>query len=154
MGEYQVGVYIEALKLPEPPEPTSKRHELLIGLRAEVDPAGDAASISLAFTNKDPFKVHLPLLQAASVMNELRFIASQMMDRQHLALDRGANQILELCEAAPHPAVVDVLVDPLTQDRIFIFQFDNDPVFAVRIAVEELPLVLARLSRAIAHAAN
>lgn len=146
--------YEEALRLGEPPEPKSKRHELLVGLRAEPDPDGQAASISLAFTNVTPFRVHLPLMQAASIMNEIRHVASQMMERQHLTLDRGAYQLLELLQESQHPSRYEILIDPITHDRLFLFGFNNDAPVTLRLSPDECPIMLAKLARAVARAAN
>lgn len=149
-----MGRFTEALTLESPPEPTTKRHELLVGLRASIQPDGEAASIAVQFTNIKPFNVHVPLLQAASIVNEMRAAAAGMIERQYLKLDRGAGYVLELCEAAQHPAVIQIMVDPITQDRLFLFQFDHDGPVSLRISALELPMMLAQLARAIARASN
>lgn len=149
-----MGCFSEAQGLGEAREPKTRRHELLVGLRAEVDPVGEATSFSLAYTNQEPFRVHMPLLQIASVMRVLRDAAETMMYRQHLALDRGTNGLLELCETSRRPAVIQILVDPISHDRMFLFQFEHDAPVSLRISAEELPFMLAQLGRAIARSCN
>lgn len=150
MGRYESA----ALSLEEPREPKSKTRELLLGMKTEIDPDGDAASVSLEFSNITPFRCHVPLLQAASIMNELRYASVQMIEKQHLKLDHGASKVLELCEAAIRPSVIQVMVDPTTHDRLFLFQFDHQAPIAVRVSPLELPVMLAQLARAVAHSVN
>lgn len=149
-----MGSYADALGLEPPQEPMSTRQDRLVGLRAEVEPDGEATSFALQYTNHEPFQIRMPLLQAVSVMNEMRVATLAMIDRQRLKLDRGAGYIREICERAKRPSVVQIMVDPISQDRTFLFQFENEPPITVRISAEEMPMVLAQMARAAAKAAN
>lgn len=149
-----MGRYADALVLEEPPEPRTRRHETLVGLRADVEPDGEATNFNVHYSHQDPFKVRIPLLQVVSVMNELRAATLGMLDRQRLKLDRGASYIQELCEQAKRPSVVQVMVDPITKDRTFIFQFENEAPVTVRISAQEMPVVLTQLAKAVARSSN
>lgn len=150
MGRFESAAYT----LEEPREPKTKTREILVGMKTVVDQDGDAACVNLEFSNQNPFRCHLPLLQAASIMNELRNASVQMIEKQHLHLDKGASKVLELCQAAIRPAVIQVMVDPVTHDRLFLFQFDHQAPIAVRVSPLDLPAMLAQLARAVANSVN
>lgn len=149
-----MGAIVAARNLEASPEPKSKRCELLLGMSTEVEPDGEGATFTVAYTHQSPFRVHVPLMQAASILNEMRSLTALMMARQHMALDRGASRLVEICQAARHPVFIQPFVDPSTHDRVFLFQFEQEVPLAVRIAPDVLPLVLAQLSRAIAGTLN
>lgn len=149
-----MGTDFQTIRLEEPEEPRSSTHEVVLGLRADVHPDGDSTSVAVHFSNMPPFRVHVPLAQAGPILNELQHAAVQMVNRQQLHLDRGASQIIALCEQAARPAQLQILVEPLTHDRVFIFQFSDRAPISVRISPAELPIMLAQLARAIARSVN
>lgn len=137
-----------------PPEPAESGHERLIGLRASVSDDGEATSFAIQFTNQAAFKVHVPLVQIAGILDEIRYASETMVNRQQIKLDRGASKLLELCETALRPAIVQILIDPVNQDRLFILQFTDHAPLSFRISALELPLILKQLASAIARSLN
>jgi hypothetical protein len=134
-----------------PPEPAESGHERLVGLRASVSDDGDATSFAIQFTNQPAFKVHVPLPQIVGILDEIRYASETMVNRQQIKLDRGASVLLGMCETALRPAVVQILIDPMTQDRLFILQFTEHAPLAFRVSALELPLILNQLAATIAR---
>ncbi|HEV7278424.1 MAG TPA: hypothetical protein VGN80_19255 [Devosiaceae bacterium] len=123
--------------------------ERLIDLRASVSPEGEAASFDLLFTNQTPFRCELPYSDMPGFFAEIRHAANLMINRQALRLDSGADQTLEMCQMALRPAIIEIIVDPLTSDRLFLFQFHDHAPVALRISAAELPMMLQQLAEAI-----
>ena len=94
------------------------------------------------------------MLQVFSLTHEMRHLTGQMINRQNLAIDRGASHMLEMFQVAPRPANTQVVVEPVTHDRLFLFQFERDPPITIRIPADELPLLFAQAARAIARASH
>ena len=149
-----MGYFHRAIKGLEQPEPQSIVHEHLVGLHAEVHPDGDSASVAVQFTNQPAFRVYVPITQAAEVMTELNAATALMVQRQSFKLDKGASKLLEMCETAMRPAAIEVIVDPVTHDSVFIHHFAGHQPITIRISAEELPIFLAKLAAAISRSAN
>jgi len=60
-----------------------------------------------------------------------------MLLRQSRRFDRGARKLQEMTELATCPRCMDVSVDPLTGDRIIIFQFKDQVPVVLRMPAEE-----------------
>lgn len=128
--------------------------ESLEGVHFSVEPGGGATHVDLKFSHMAPFRCHLPLGQATNIMSELRQASLTMAERQHISLDRDAARILEICEGAIRPSIIEVLVDPMTHDRVFIFQFEHHGPLSVRVSPEGVPAMLLQLAKAVARSIN
>lgn len=128
--------------------------EEMLGIKSEIDHDGDAATCSVAFTNQHPFNVHVPFDGVALLLQEFRNVASVMMARQRLKLDRGASKVIELAEMARPPTDIDVMVNPLTADRILMVYFADSPPVALRLAPDIITATRAKIERAARLAAH
>src|SRR6185369_1550755 len=98
-------------------------HEKLLGLKAQVEPDGSATSLTCCFTNGPAFRVVVRFDEMAPILNTIRQAANLMVNRSSWAPDGGARRLLELCATALRPIGNEVVIDPMTGDRLFILQF-------------------------------
>jgi hypothetical protein len=123
-------------------------HEQLLMLRASVSPDGDAARFAVHFTNGRPFRVEIGAGEFPAWFAEMRHASALLVARQRLTLDRGAARLLELCDTAVHPAGSDIIPDPVTGDRVLLFQFHEHAPFAVRLSPADLLFHLQQVAGA------
>lgn len=134
--------------------PISATEERVLGLRTNVSPDGDAAVFTVQFTNMPAFNVHIGIEEIFGIQHEVRTAAQLMGTRQRLKLDHGHQKLLEMCQTSLRPAWVEVLIDPITMDRLFILQFrDHSPV-VIRQSPTEVAGALQQLAIAVARAGN
>lgn len=119
--------------------------EHLLGIRGGVDLDGGAAHFDVAFTNQTAFRAAIPFNVMPVVLAEIRAASALMLQRQSIHLDRGQEALLSLCETALRPAQVDVLIDPLTGDRIFLHQFFDHAPIALRASPLEHQMHMAAI---------
>lgn len=128
--------------------------ENLLTIRSAVDFDGAAADFRLHFTNQHPFVAHVPFVDMPAIFSEIRHAVTLMVNRRQALPDRGAAALLELCATALRPAIIQILVDPLTADRLFLFQFEDHAPISLRISPLELEGMLQDLAAAIARSKN
>jgi len=128
-------------------EPSTVVHERLIGMRAQVALDGSATSFAVQYTNQHAFRVHIPIEQMPSIFAEMRYATNTMFTRSRLTLDRGASKLRDIIQAAICPRNAEVLVDPKTNDRLFVFQFMDHSPISLRMTAIEVEYMLGRLSR-------
>ena len=144
-----------ALRLVEPREEGRQAEECLLGMHSEVSPDGEAVVFTVEYTNHQPIRVQMPYCQAVAITDELQARTAEMAERQALnSPDWGAAFILGLCRDAERPAVIQIHVDPMTKDRVFLFQFEERAPVTIRVPFVELPGMLAELARAMARSIN
>ena len=129
-------------------------HERLLGLRSAVSPDGDSVSFACHYTHQKPFLVHVTIEEMGPILNEIRTASNIMVTRQRLKVDRGAQKMLELCESALRPVAHDVVIDPLTGDRLFIFQFSDHSPLVIRMTAVETDIGLFKLHEAVRRSQN
>jgi hypothetical protein len=129
-------------------------HEHLLDLRANVHSDGDATSFAVAFTNQKPFKVKVSFEEMAPILNELRYASNLMMSRQRRKLDGGAQKMMDLVEHALRPTHIEIIVNPVTGDRVFILLFDDHAPMAIAISPADLQVCCADLADATSKATN
>jgi hypothetical protein len=135
-------------------EPSTTRHERLIGLRATVAIDGESTSFAVQYTNMHAFRVHIPFQQIPKIFAEVRHATNLMFTRQRLTLDRGSSKFSDLIELAITPRDVEVYIDPKTNDRLFVFQFlDHTPV-SLRMSAIQVECMLGRLAHITAASYN
>jgi hypothetical protein len=147
-------IFDEVPRNADPIEVSSRNHERLVGLQASVHPDGEATSFAIHFTNGPAFKVLVPLAEMPAIFSEIRYASTLMLNRQELHLDHGAASILELVENAIRPCNVEPMIDPLTWDRIFMFQFLDHAPLAIRMSAIETHATLMRLAQVSASKAH
>lgn len=128
--------------------------EFILDLRAIVQPDGDATNISISLTNLKPFKVKVPFEEMAPILNELRYASNLMMQRQRLKLDRGARKMMDLVEHALRPSHIEILIDPVSGDRIFILIFEDHAPMAIRMTSDDVSICIANLADVAAKSTN
>lgn len=137
-----------------PVEPTSTIPEYLMGMRSSVATDGSGTLFDLAFTNQKPFRLLVPFNGMPAIFSEIRHAQVLMIQRQRMHLDRGAEQMLELCETALRPSHLDVLVDPHNGDRLFIHQFEHHAPVAFRVSPVDVMANLAIINLVLSRATN
>lgn len=133
---------------------TVSGHERVLGLRVSVSPDGDGATFTVELSSMPPFNVYVPFGEIGGVLNEVRFAAAEMAAKQRLKLNRGAEALEDLCDAALRPSLIHITTDPVTHDRLLLMQFDRSPPLTLRISPLHLPALLTELSKAFASAMN
>lgn len=134
--------------------PSIKTHEKLIGIEAAVHEDGDATSFAVNYTNHKPFRVHVGIEEIPPILHEIRSAALAMMRIQAMKLDRGKDKLLEIAERALRPIDLQVLIDPLTADRVWVMQFNEHAPLAIRQTPHEIvnaKLLLAQAEAAALH---
>jgi hypothetical protein len=111
--------------------------ERITALRSTVDHEGAATNFALRLTSGQSLNIQIPFRDMSGIFAEINHAATLMLNRQRLHLDRGASAILELFETALHPTTIEPMIDPISLDRLFLFQFDDHAPFAVRLSVME-----------------
>ena len=66
----------------------------------------------------------------------------------------AGERIDELLAKACRPVAVEIRVDPVTLDRLFIFHFEECPPVHIAVGACELAVVLTSLAKAISKAMN
>lgn len=129
-------------------------HERLLALKAEVMPDGSATSFTCCFTNGPAFRVLVGFDEISPIFNTIKQASNLMVNRSRFLPDGGNLRLMELARAALRPADSDVLVDPLTGDRVFIHQFHDHSPIAIRHSIVEIDLLRARYWEAVARSLN
>lgn len=128
-------------------EPKTVVHERLIGMRANVALDGSSTSIAVQYTNQHAFRVLIPLEQMPMIFAEMRYATNTMLTRSKFSIDRGASKFRDVIQAAMSPRDAEVLIDPSTKDRLFVFQFLDHAPISLRMTAIQVEYMLGRLSR-------
>lgn len=128
-------------------EPKTVIHERLIGMRANVAMDGSSTSFAVQFADQHAFRVMIPLEQIPAIFAEVSYATKAMLARSSFSLDRGASKLKDFIQAAIRPRDADVLIDPATNDRLFVFQFLEHAPFSLRMTPVQVEYLLGRLSR-------
>jgi hypothetical protein len=128
--------------------------EKLLALKAEVEPDGSATLFTYCFTNGPAFDVMSTLEELAPTQNTICQAANLMVNRSSLAPDGGNSRLLEACAVALEPLHTEFIVDPVTGDRLIIYQFQNHAPLTIRLPIDEVESIRARYLEAIARSLN
>ncbi len=135
-------------------EPSTTKHERLLGLKANVAMDGESASFAVQYTNMHAFRVHIPFQQIPKIFAEVRHTTNLMFTRQRLSLDRGSSRFRDLIQLALEPRDAQVFIDPRTLDRLFVFQFLDNPPVSLRMPAIQVEYMLGSLAHKTAAAYN
>lgn len=127
-------------------EPSTTKHERLLGLKANVAMDGESTSFAVQYTNMHAFRVHIPLQQMPKIFAEVRHATNLMFTRQRLTMDRGSSKFRDIIQLALEPRDAEVFIDPRTFDRLFVFTFLDHTPISLRMSAIQVEYMLGRLA--------
>lgn len=114
-----------------------------------VNEDGSEVAIHNEWLNAPPTVMSMTFVQVCHFMHRYRSVVMQAVQRQRLALDRGENALLQVINAAPTPADVRAMRDPINGDLLLTFQFTDQPPISFRLGEWPARKMLNNAMRAI-----